>query len=371
MNDVFAPGRREQAVEQFQQDRAAAGLKTLDPRPEQAKPNIPACDWCGTEATGTKTCSRCQCVSYCSAACQKAHWSIKPNGHKLVCDTLQQTAMMQAKTVVASLTTETAPGRDPYVRVANVALLDQSATYNFALEYGLSPALYGCFQYDLQNARRNYTATPYPTSVLHHLVTAVFRGQRISRAGTNTFGAVDGSRVIDYVSHRPDAFEMWMNATMSLVTIPFEDAVWARGRQYHLHVHQAARDSIVMFVLLWLSGRASRAILVGDMDALQQGERLERIAAALRTCLRSCWAHQDNGRDYNAVLDGNLNQVLAMVDIRRREYGIESTDPVKLCQLPKFKKEMYERMAVPMASASIKKGRVVNTEEARMALMRG
>jgi hypothetical protein len=42
----------------------------------------------GCDKDATSTCSRCRCMRYCSAECQRAHWSV----HRVYCDATVETA---------------------------------------------------------------------------------------------------------------------------------------------------------------------------------------------------------------------------------------------------------------------------------------
>ena len=39
----------------------------------------------GCGARGVKVCSACRAVRYCGPECSKAHWKLKPGGHKATC----------------------------------------------------------------------------------------------------------------------------------------------------------------------------------------------------------------------------------------------------------------------------------------------
>lgn len=360
VNDVCS--HKEQFRQDYQHDRLAAGLKELDPRPPKGKKNIPACDWCGAEAKGTKSCSQCQCVFYCSAKCQKADW--KTGGHKKACATMKEEATQTAKMVVEKMKNATG---NPFDRVSELGKLDRSSAYDLALEYGLMGAVFDCFQYDIEHSRENFLGKN-GVSLTQWIVCTLFRGHRISRSEYNTFGKVDGSRILDYLAHRPDAFESWFNAVMAVIALPFEQEIFA-SKQYHMLVHQTARDCIAGFQLVWINGRASQAIMEAGNDMERQAKRLKLMATSFHRILQLCWKYDNDGRDYNSVLEGNLNQILGMVDLRRREFGIKSVDPVAVCKLRGIKLTMYQRVGLPMARATIQKGRMLTNDEARLAMM--
>ena len=65
-------------------------------------PDIPPCDYCGTNWSGRLSCSRCKMVFYCSKECQKKAWKM-PNGHKQECETIRQDSRTQVQTAVQKM----------------------------------------------------------------------------------------------------------------------------------------------------------------------------------------------------------------------------------------------------------------------------
>ena len=73
-------------------DREKLGLPPLPrdkPRDEEP-PDVPSCDACGKEYSGTLLCSQCKTAFYCSPECQKVAWKV--DGHKIACKTMKPSA---------------------------------------------------------------------------------------------------------------------------------------------------------------------------------------------------------------------------------------------------------------------------------------
>ena len=69
---AITPSRLPDEVSEASASDAATAASAIDPAPPRGLPR--SCWSCGAEGCGLKKCSRCRRASYCSAACQSAHW---------------------------------------------------------------------------------------------------------------------------------------------------------------------------------------------------------------------------------------------------------------------------------------------------------
>jgi len=322
-------------------------------------PDIPACDACGDDYSGTMKCTACECAYYCSRECQKMAW--KKLGHKQECSTMKEKAQDIANKVVDSLTDKDLP---PMGRVQLLMdNLNASGPYMYAVEYGLHEAIRECFTEDANFIVQNnsHPRRVYHCCFTHWIMMVLFRGQRTSRANT-PFNRVDGGRIQAYVQAFPDdgnGFEIWWTAALQAVRLILEPVF--QGRDV-IENHQIARDVWSGFVLVFASTRASEAILLTH-DPTKCRERAEWMLTELQEILARLWEVTD-GRDRNESIQGYFNQVSAMIVAQCRILGNVDIDAPRLLKLERLTLLMYTRVAVPLAEETIRKKKLNDNKKA-------
>jgi hypothetical protein len=359
--------------------RAGLGKGTKDP-------DIPACDACGKEFSANLICGRCQSAFYCTKECQKNAW--KFGEHKQLCDGMKEKCARDAKHVAAALSRRN--NQDCEAMEGDLfEALSGAGAYKAAVAEGLHEALCGLFRDEAENvlelfrsdgdlnSRSNSDAHVWAAT--RTVMCALFRGQRAEgRAVKNrSFGCVDGQRIKGYVNSDPEAFDVWMNASISTIRLPFDDDVWRRrgpnSSGQHTFAHRAARDTIAGWILVWMNKRASRAILLPAVadDATETAvqvakARAQSIADRLRVLLEE--VNELDQRDPGGAVQGMIYQSIAMLSYRVREFEID-LDFSKQLKMKGLEKNKYEQVAVPLGEATIEKGGTLTNVEAKEAMV--
>ena len=206
--------------------------------------DIPRCDYCGTEYSGTKSCSRCRSVFYCSSLCQKNDW--KHGGHKQSCPTMKRQCLQDAKIIVDAMlavnsrsgnshnnvsldersTVETTVGGVDAIINDTWYKLDGEGTYKVALSLGLHDGIRYMLEQDSKERlfqmyrppnRSQQQQQPLQQRHSHshiivytqQIMSCVFRGGRAEgqNNANSAFNHVDGQRIKMYVLSHPDAYQ--------------------------------------------------------------------------------------------------------------------------------------------------------------------
>ncbi|KAK1745703.1 hypothetical protein QTG54_003627 [Skeletonema marinoi] len=361
------------AVEQLNNARAAVGLNRVDPRPKKVDrlPDYPACDGCGSEYSGTMECTSCGSAFYCGRSCQVNHW--KNGGHKDECPTLKERSQSIAKTTVEKLMDESSP---PLLRVQVLHddPLDGSGPYKFAVDYGLHDAIYSAFLVDKEGVVENHTnENPlYRCCLTQWIMQSLFRGERISRQihhGSNSFGKVDGGRILGYLhSHSDDGLQVWWKASLESAMVFLHSKISSTPDE-SFRCHQMARDIWAMWTHTFASKRASECILLTH-DKAACLERATWMIKQMKPYLSKLQSARE-GLDRNEVIQAYFNQVPAMIAAQCRELAnVTSVDPVKLLKLRGLDKKMYENIAKPHGEDMIRRKRAADTARSRDILKR-
>jgi hypothetical protein len=344
-------------------------------------PDVPPCDACGKMFSGNLTCNSCHSAFYCSKVCQKKSW--KQGGHKQLCDGMKEKCVLDAKRVVEALTTRSiAQCANMEEDVGNImGLLDGNGAFKAAVAEGLYEVVREAFQHEketiVERFRANKDKELWVTSraILCHL----FRGHRAEgRALKNDqMDYVDGQRIKAYINSHPDAFDVWMDASLATFRLPFETLVWRRrggssNDQYNF-AYQAARDILALWTLVLTSKRASRAILfpaVSDDDSkeaasrasiLRVGQIADRLREAVQLAVR--FGKRDPGR----VIEAETHNVAGMMSCRVKEFQIDFDFDSRL-DLSSFAGMSYQNLIKPMCQAAIDKGCQLSNEESMAAV---
>jgi hypothetical protein len=341
-------------------------------------PDIPACDACGKEFSANLICSRCQSAFYCTKECQKNAW--KFGGHKELCDGMKEQCDRDAKRVVQALTRRNTEDCEA-LEGDLLQVLNGAGAYKAAVGEGLHEALCELFrdnaEHVLEVFRKN-GAEDHVWAATRTVMCSLFRGQRAEgRAVKNrSFGCVDGQRIKAYVNSHPDAFDVWMDASIATIRLPFDSVIWRRrgpsSDGQHTFAHRAARDTIAGWILVWMNKRASRAILLPAVadDATEtaaQAAKARSQSIADRLCTLLEETNELDQRDPGGGVSGMINQTAAMVAYRVREFEIDF-DFTKQLKLKNLAKNMYQQVAVPIGEATIEKGATLTNAEAKEAM---
>lgn len=219
-------------------------------------------------------------------------------------------------------------------------VLDGAGTYKAAVAEGLHEALRGIFRYDLGHVLELYLKTDDMRAreifrdgdaddgrvwaATRMITSSLFRGQRAEGRAVlgSRFGCVDGQRIKKYVTSHPEAFDVWLDASIATIRLPFDPEVWRlRGAppscsQQHTMAHRASRDTSAAWLLVWMDTRASRAILLPavaddgtEMEA--QAAKTRALSIANRDCALLRTVEDLDERDPGMGVGGMVNQMAA------------------------------------------------------------
>jgi hypothetical protein len=331
-------------------------------------PPIPSCDACGKEWSGNLKCSVCDSVFYCSKDCQRIAW--KEGGHKKACKTMKSECERMGKEVVDCMMNGTGRARTHPDDL--LQQIDTVGSYQAAVSAGLEKAILQLFKEETNEEalvqRWRSTNGPDGYSMTQEIMCSIFRGQRVEGRGTKCrgFSAVDAQRIKEYIHSDPTALDVWFDASMSNVKVPFDAAV-------HQSIHQpvalrSARDVLAAWCLIFTNARASRYVLFNGNRESDESTmpRAKSIAKRIAKTLAKRWS-VSNERDPGGTLEGMMMQIAAMIHYRLKEYKVE-IDFEKLLKLKGICAQTYKSMAVPLAEATIKKGATLTNDEARGAM---
>ena len=344
-------------------------------------PDIPSCDACGKEFSGNMLCTRCESAFYCDRECQVRAWKKKQGGHKQECAQMKEQSERIAKEVVTRLKDTSIP-LSRRMSDSLMCRLDMAGPYQAAVKEGLNEGLLEVlrtdqdvlqrYQQQQQGDGRGGPAAAF--SFARDIMNSLFRGQRVEGRGdgeATQFNCIDGGRVKSFVKSSPEAFDVWMDASIQAYRLPLDTKIF-RNNAMHREAHRTARDTWVAWTFVFANKHASRAIILPsstnnrEPDQAAAVARVKGLAQKLKTLLTYRWRMGDE-RDYNSALEGILNQVIAMIAYWTREFKVD-VDIDKLMALKGSRKQMYETMAVPLGEGMIKKGKTLTNPEGQAAM---
>jgi hypothetical protein len=284
-------------------------------------------------------------------------------------------------------------------------ILDGAGAYKAAVAEGLHEALRGIFRFDVEHVLELFRKNDdervkelfrgdtdgHVWAATRMITSGLFRGQRAEgRAlfGTRSeglafgarFGCVDGQRIKKYVNSHPEAFDVWMDASIATIRLPFDPEVWRLrglsrrpfGGDQHTMAHQASRDTSAAWLLVWMDTKASRAILLPAMaddttETAAQAAKARAQSVANRYCALLRIVEDLDERDPGMGVGGMVNQMAAMVAYRVREFEID-LDFNKHLKLKGLEKQRYLQCAVPVGDATIEKGATLTDAEGKAAM---
>jgi hypothetical protein len=155
-------------------------------------------------------------------------------------------------------------------------VLDGAGAYRAAVAKGLHEAHCEIFRYDIDHVVERFRQDDNVRlrelsrgdSDGHVVPSCLFRGQRAEgrAAFGSRFGCVDGQRMKAYVNSHPEAFDVWIDASIATISVPFDSEVWNLRSPHrrvpfasdqHTMAHQASRDTSTVWLLVWMDTRAS------------------------------------------------------------------------------------------------------------------
>jgi hypothetical protein len=354
-------------------------------------PDIPAC---GKAFSANLVCTRCQSAFYCTKECQKKAW--KFDRHKQLCGGMKEKCGRDAKRLMKALIRRYSEDCIAMER-GLLFVFDGAGAYKVAVAEGLHEALRVIFRYGVEHVVELYRKDDdmrvrelrrgdrdgHVWAATRIIMSSLFRGQRVEGRAVlgSRFGCVDGQRIKAYVNSHPEAFDVWMDASIATISLPFDTEVW-RFRGPHLRgpfridqhtmAHQASRDTSAAWLLVWMDTRASRAILLPAVadDATETAAqaaktRAHSIANRFGALLKT--VNELDERDPGMGVGGMVNQMAAMVAYRVREFGIH-LDFNKRLKSEGLDKQRYLQCAVPVGDATIEKGATLTDAEGKAAM---
>ena len=167
-------------------------------------------------------------------------------------------------------------------------------------------------------------------------------------SGNFHYGRVDAGRIIDYISCNPDAFDVWLDASLEVFKVSFEDYL---DPSLHQLTNEYARDVFSTWCMVFTSNHAAKHILTGTVkeEEFDQAAALDReksIGERMRAIFAQVYA--DNTESItNGNIKGLLHQMAAMIQYRLHEYKIE-VDFEAMLELSATAAAMHHAIAVPI-----------------------
>ena len=166
-----------------------------------------------------------------------------------------------------------------------------------------------------------------------------------------------------------DAWELWLAATATLVRVCTDRRVSSQ-RITHTVCHRTSRDSLCGLVCILARREVAEALCASrdgsDADKAFIKARALRSAKLLKKMLDHLAATSED-EDPGSILEGNVNQLTAQFAYWCQAHRV-GVDIDRVVGLRGARKQMYEGLAVPLARATIDKGRILNSSESRAVM---
>ncbi|GFH50010.1 hypothetical protein CTEN210_06486 [Chaetoceros tenuissimus] len=370
---ITGDSETEQKESKEKVEAADASKKDVNSVPDV--PDYPSCDYCGDEFAGKLFCSQCRCAYYCSKECQKKHWKA-PNGHKAKCSKMEEICKTKAQSFIdacnefgADVFCTFIDKRDmlrPLYSFKDLIIefkgLGDNGPYRKALDLGLNNCLYQLFMFERSHVKQRFELGLY-VSIVYNVHCFLFRGKR--NAPGNTFSCIDGYRVKQYVRCHKEAFEIWFRASLIVIEM-FQtqgmDAVKSNDLDVFWEIQKVAYGISCSWMHVFTNKKAAKAILLGSSKEVDDtaNERAKWIITQVKAILNNFTSIETPD---NNVVEGQTNIFIALMQLRIEEFGIDIGDFVQLLEVKGGKKNRYEYLAIPLAEATIKKGRPLDTNE--------
>jgi len=380
LKNARSPDEKQREYEEIARRGEEFGLSPLKITGERRKrsPPKPACDSCGLEGGGTKKCGRCQSAFYCSAECQRNDYA----RHKKECATLKDDVERKAAQVAVSMGDNTLAGHRRLFVLADPNAdnpLDVEAVWSLAVQdFDLFDVVEDLLRRERDghfDAERPYSCGLAPYSVVQHVLTGLFRGQR--RRTDGGYNRMDGERLASFFRSSDDAALVLFEDGLRTV-LQVADKRVVDDPHTHAHLHRAARDVLNALNLTAANETAVTALFYGGRpDVAEDDEALASFAATrarwlaglLKKYLYILAALSDDA-DPNSGLDGLANQLTAILAYWIRRFDVPCPNFPGLCGLAGRRFARYEHMAVPLGEGMAKAGRQLTAPENRAIMQR-
>ena len=134
--------------------------------------------------------------------------------------------------------------------------------------------------------------------------------------------------------------------------------------------HRTSRDSLCGLVCILARREVAEALFASrdgsDADKAFIKARAQRSAKLLKKLLDHLAATSED-EDPGSILEGNVNQLTAQLAYWCQAHRV-GVDVDRVVGLRGARKQMYEGLAVPLARATIDKGRILNSSESRAVM---
>lgn len=222
--------------------------------PIVSQSNKPACDFCGKDGSGTKKCTACTSVYYCSKECQRGDWK---KGHKALCAQFKANCQQTSEVILRQLRNTSLSSLR---RVQELDRLDGEGVYRAAVIGGLYPTLTALLIEDAEGFPMCEGGTL--VCAVNWVTTTIFRGHRRARAGMSTFGKCDASRVAEFIRSDAGAWPAWILSAAAAARRPLDRSGLLRDTTLHLHAHRDAKDSWCFLNCVFAKEKAARAVFL-------------------------------------------------------------------------------------------------------------
>lgn len=331
-----------QAMESFGDAKIVEKVLSSPPVP-RADPNLRTCDVCSS-LSAPYACGGCQCQYYCCKACQTLAWK-KPRDHKSACKSYEAWCESSAAALCGALKNVES---DSLVVRMGAGMLDclheEHCFFLASTKFGMFAALEKQWDWEsdviLSKARESSVV-----NILHNHMNSIFIWPRKSPTSlaVQNYSKSDPSRTLLFLSSSPTAWRSLLRCSLANVATALSPSTPRRLRSLY---HKASRDILVNLGTMLAYGRCVKA-------AMEPEGNLDFTLKALRATLDLFKEDLPEDLDPNSILEANLNQNCAVIEIFCKKLKIGSVDMVKAMNFKGQRKEMYNNMALPMAANHI------------------
>jgi len=270
----------------------------------------------------------------------------------------------------------------PSARIAGFKQLDSAGPYKAALERGINGAIQLLMKEEKDDAVGLFTGDD-GRMYSQWVMSTLFRGGRQEGRQASSgggFSHIDGYRCKKYVLSSPDAFEDWFEASMKSATV-FVQRDLSGDDQLRIFAQRAARDVASAWGFVFVNRKVSKAIVLGQSgkpDEAAQRRAKWALVQQLKPALVKVW-NAPESFDTGGTIEANLYQIASMLFCRLNEFGVKIAGPAtatkmtkdditKLLGMKGTHKKMFNNFSLPIAEATLEKGRTLSNDETKAIL---